>query len=375
MKQPQLHFLFLVFALAVAAFALGQSERGAHHSTPTTASAFDVLKALPRDASLALTLDFEGDAAKPLKNLLLRRGRELPDVGLLQNVCGYDPTGEIRRLGLALFAPKQSDQEPALAVATRGVFDPRRVADCAKKLVARRGGQPTTKSSHGFQSIGGGPKSMARIAVRPDGLVLLGEEKYLDRMLASAEGSQPSLADNPSHRRLRREVGPEAPLLLSVVLPSDWLARFLPDEEAARSDESPLATVRGAALALTFEGGDAELTARLECTTDEACARLARLCKKLWKNVEPAIVSLVGSGATERAQLSEADRALHFSWRLAPQTLEDLVFQWPALERAAGALAPPPPAPPSAPASSAPFVPDQVIEAKPRPAGSATPAP
>ena len=154
-----------------------------------------------------------------------------------------------------------------------------------------------------------------------------------------------------------------------MVLQSHWLARFLPDEDAARSDDSPIAAVRGAALALDFVNDEAELRARVECTTDDACARLAALFKKLWKNVEPTIARFAGGGAVERAELSEADRALSLSWQLAPQTLEDLVFEWPAIERAARALEPSPPRAPSPPPSGVPFVPDQVIEAAP-PAGS-----
>jgi hypothetical protein len=270
---------------------------------------------------------------------------------------------------VALFAPSAPGEDPAVAVATRGRFDTNRLADCARKLVERRGGEPTTEKSHGFLSIGGGPKSMARVALRPDGLVLLGEEKYLDEMLTSAEGTRPSLAQHKSHNRLRKEVGAEAPVQLSVVLPSGWLARFLP-EEAKGSRDSPIAAVRGAALSLSF-ATDAELRARLECTTDDACARLARLCRKLWKNVEPALERLAGRDATRHTEMKEADRALDFTWQLAPEALEELVFQWPAIERAAGALAPPPQVPaPVAPAPAQPFVPDQVIEAAPP--GSAT---
>lgn len=367
MKPNELHAVLLVGAVAIAAFALARSRSGESQPASETEAAFDVLKALPRDASLALTIDFEHEAAKPLRNLLLRRGRELPDVGHLKDVCGYDPTGEIRQLGLAVFAPNKQGEEPAIGVATRGTFDTQRVAQCAKKIVERRGGEATTKFSRGFQSIGGTKQSSTRIAVRPDGLVLMGEEKHLDAMLASAQGEEPSLADHKTHRRLRREVGAQSPALLSVVLPSGWLARFLPGEG---SEDSPIAAVRGAAVALSFPN-DAELTARIECTTDDACARLARLCRKLWENVQPVLERLLGRTATEQAELKEVDRALDFSWRLAPQTLEELLFQWPLIERAAGNLAPAPP--PRAPApSNQPFVPDQVIEALPSPSGSAT---
>jgi hypothetical protein len=366
MKQTQLHAALLIAAVAIAAFALGKSQSGAARAIANEDANFDVLSALPRAASLALTVDFEREGAEPLENLLLRRGRELPDVGLLKDACGYDPTSEIRQLGVALIAPAARGEEPAVAVATRGVFDTNRVADCARKLVKRRGGKPTTTHSRGFQSIGGGPKSMARIAVRPDGLVLLGEARYLDRMLASAQGEQPSLADHKSHRRLRLEVDAQAPVLLSVVLESGWLARYLPDEDA---EGSPIAAVRGAALSLSFVN-DATLTARIECTTDDACTRLAGLCRKLWSSIEPALVRLAGAATTERAKLEVVDRALSFSWQLAPQALEDLLFQWPLIERAAHGLAPPAPGP--TPEPSQPFVPDGVIEAAPPATGLAT---
>jgi len=258
-KSAELGVLGVCVLIAVAAFWPRNGEPS-HPSPPARAG--PALSALPRGASLAISLDFRRIRETELGSVLTEGGRVLPGVGSLTEVCGFDPTEQIREVALA-----QRDSD--LGVVATGKFERDRIVKCAAQVIARRGGDPATTEIDSFATVRDRRGEGAEIAVRDGGPVLIGDGRYLREMIDTAEGKTQSLLGDDAHATLRRAVGPGAAVATFVARPN-WLSRFLEPNEIERS---ALASVRAGAIRIEV-APDWVGTLLLACPNDRECEKL-----------------------------------------------------------------------------------------------------
>jgi hypothetical protein len=163
-----------------------------------------VLAAAPADSWLIATLDVA--AAQPLLEPWLESlgglsgATRVAGLGSLSSACGFEPLEHVRQVMVAL--PERGDQrergEFGFAVATDAALGAGELAACARKVIAARGGTPTTTTRGGFQVISAGA---AALAYRKGGPFLVGRGSWLDAMIDAAEGKGPGAS--PEHGALR----------------------------------------------------------------------------------------------------------------------------------------------------------------------------
>jgi len=304
----------VVLAAAVAVWAPG-------HPDPASHAPLSPLSALPAGAAFVVTLDLSQLRRGELGAALADAGREVPGLGRLEDVCGFDPTSQIERLALALpHSTESADGSSSdFGLAATGRFDSGRMAECARAVIARRGGAPIVSQVGTFVSVRDRTgKSTGEIAVREPGLVLVGGGAYLRNMVDAADGRIPSLLGDELHRALRRGVGTDGAVVATWVPPAGWLERWLRLDESANT---PWTHVRAAGLKLDLSAG---LGARMVvgCATPEACRQIADALENLRNDV-----AAPESGATpltamvQRTRIESAPREVRLQVSLTPGEL------------------------------------------------------
>src|SRR6185312_10853154 len=135
----------LVFGAAAAAgaaglFAITRSRR------PLDLSA-KVLDAVPAGALLVATADLSALRASPATAPLLKEGREIPGLGKVRDVCGFDPLDTLTEAAIAI--PATGDTGEFGLVAT-GPIDADALVACASKVIDARGGHAVTSTLGSF---------------------------------------------------------------------------------------------------------------------------------------------------------------------------------------------------------------------------------
>jgi len=367
LKRDLLHLGLAAAALLVLVVALRQERKSPDAQAPAPPSESAVvpltLRAVPKDAPLLLTIDLEAPHAAALRELLFSPERELPGVGRLRDVCGYDPSAGIQALTLAALKPRAAEpraasesQGPAFAIVAAGDFDQQKLAGCIERLLQAKGGSAARRRTGSMTLIRDRRGSEAEIALLDEGLVLVSAHEHLRLMLQALDGHGPNVGDDATHRSLRAALGGRAPLLGSLAFQSGWLAQFLEDEEIERS---PLASLRGAGVRLDLDGG-VSLEAFLRCEHAADVAPLQRFLNDLRGKLGP-LLRQQGLGELDRFELVPQGQDLRLRWKLDQNTLAEL------MQRLNQPLpASPPRALPSAP-RPAPVAPEEIIPAKPSP--------
>ena len=337
---------------AVAVLAPGRAD-------PASQAPLHPLSALPAGAAFAVTLDLPQLRQGELGATLAGAGREVPGLGRLNDVCGFDPTSQIERLAIAL--PRSAEgadgRSPDFGLAATGSFDPARVVECARTVIARRGGAPVVSRIGTFVSVRDRTgKSSGEIAVREAGLVLVGGGTYLRNMIDAADGRIPSLRQDELHRLLRRSVGTDGAVIATWAPPAGWLERWLGLEESAHT---PWSQVRAAGLKLDLSAG---LSAQvvIGCDTPEAGRRIAQALKSLRSDVvAPASGFSPLTAMLERTRIESARRVVRVQVSMTQDELALL------LDVARTMLGWGTPLSSTAPAPSAPQ-PDEIVRPQPR---------
>ena len=345
---------------AVAVLAPGRAD-------PASQAPLHPLSALPAGAAFAVTLDLPQLRQGELGATLAGAGREVPGLGRLNDVCGFDPTSQIERLAIAL--PRSAEgadgRSPDFGLAATGSFDPARVVECARTVIARRGGAPVVSRIGTFVSVRDRTgKSSGEIAVREAGLVLVGGGTYLRNMIDAADGRIPSLRQDELHRLLRRSVGTDGAVVATWAPPAGWLERWLGLEESAHT---PWSQVRAAGLKLDLSAG---LSARLVvgCATPQACRQIAQALESLLSDIAaPASGSAPLSAMVKRTRIESAQREVRVQVSSTPDELALLLDATRAL--LGWSTAPPSPTP----VLSTPR-PDEVVRPPPPPRSDRNPA-
>ncbi len=233
------------------------------------------LDAIPAGALIVATADLDALRASPVGAPFLREGREIPGVGKVKDVCGFDPVDTLSEVALAI--PAAGDAGDFGVVAT-GKLDDEAFLACAAKVIEARGGHAVVTPIGGFRTVrdSAGPGG-GEIAVRKGGPLLLGAGSYLRAMIDAADGRAPSIRSSVAHTQLGKQIeGGSA--RLTVVLSPD-LRRTLVDELTADdARDSPAASVVAGALGITL-GPRVILHGVIACEKADACARFATILK------------------------------------------------------------------------------------------------
>jgi hypothetical protein len=302
-RSAELGVLGVCILIAVAAFW----PRGGEPNAPTAPKREEpALSALPRGASLAVSLDFRRIRETELGSVLTEGGRVLPGVGSLSDVCGFDPTEQIREVALA-----QRDSD--LGVVATGKFERARIVKCAAQVIARRGGEPTTSEIDSFATVRDRRGEGAEIAVRDGGPVLIGDGRTLREMIDTVEGKAESMLGDDAHATLRRAVGPGAAVATFVARPN-WLARFLEPDEIERS---ALANVRAGAVRIEV-APDWVGTLLLACPDDRECEKLGNWAEQGVSDLRQVVRRELGDDPVQKSEVKREANAVRVRVTLDP---------------------------------------------------------
>jgi hypothetical protein len=227
------------------------------------------LSALPPGAQVLARIDLTQVRKSALGAALTGGGRELSGLGSLGEICGFDPTEQIRELAIAM---PESGAEPELGIVATGDFDADRIIGCVAKVITRRGGTPALSRIGDFASVRDRSRDGAEVAVRSGGPVMVGEGAYFRAMLDAADGRGPTLLGDEAHAALREAVAGHGAISLTFITRPGWLTRWVPQDEAS---EAPLGAVRAGALRIDLDP-QPRATLLLSCPTPAACSELGK---------------------------------------------------------------------------------------------------
>lgn len=357
-KPQHLHLALFAGCALVLGIALWRervpstqsNEQSTVHPEPATLKI--VLSAIPRDVPVLFTLDLEAPHAGLLRSILFNPQHELPRLGRLQDVCGYDPSPEVDALAVAAFgAGTGAESDPALGVVAGGSFDMQKLAGCVAQLIRSRGGTPKSQRAGTITLIEDGRSGSAAIALLDNGLILVSPRKELHQMLDALDGDLPNVNENRTHQRLRASVGADSIAVASVRFPAGWLPRLLDDEAV---NASPIAKVDAAAFALELTD-NVNLALLFQSRTASDATNLKGFLKELGARLKPQLRQQ-GLGALEQVDLKQEAAELSLHWRFEASTLKRLLER---LDEPLPALSPR--------ASNSALPPAEIIPAKPNP--------
>jgi len=325
----------LVFSL-LGALLVGWILWGKRHlpaaSTATVASAselgaspgamvLDPLQAVPDGALLVTTVDLRAVRQTALGDRLIGKGRRIPGLGLLTEVCGADPMQGVDKLAIAVPA-RAADADFGL-VGT-GRIDADSLLRCAEKVITGRGGQPVISPAGSFRVLrdATATEAHAELAVGSSGLVMLSQGSYLQASIDAAEGRLPNIIRSEEHASLRRLVRSGAVVATIVLTPE--LRQTLAQELASQgTPDSPFASVTAAAASLSL-GDEIGFELVLQCDSAAASSSATSMLERLaadrgqaLASSAPELATLIGElrfraqGSAVHVELAiAADRAL-----------------------------------------------------------------
>jgi hypothetical protein len=255
------------------------------------------LTAVPADSFMVITVDVASLARSPLGEALVG-GKEGTGgrVGALMGldsataVCGFDPLPHLRSIAIAIpegpNARAEADRGD-FGVAMSATLGKEQLESCTRALIAKRGGEATTRQQGSFTVISDGRAvAPGEAAFREGGPYLLGKGKWLSRMIDAAEGRVPSTltAPNDTHALLRadlaaRDTDAEA-LRATALLPQDLRAQVeqqmaLEGHESERGVKAMEGILGVSSAGFGIHAGradeDTRFVAELRCDTATAC--------------------------------------------------------------------------------------------------------
>jgi hypothetical protein len=345
----------LALAVAAVAMSVGLVVLAQQRRSPDRR--FRALDAVPRSALLVAVADLAALRASPVGAPFLKKGREIPGLGKVKDLCGFDPIDDLSEVALAI--PESGDSGDFGLVAS-GKIDEKALITCASKVIEGRGGVPSVTTIGSFRTVrdtslteGGG-----EIAVRDGGPLLLGAGNYLRAMIDTAEKRTLSIRDSEAHGWLGREAG-EASLRITAVLSREQRAALAEEQRAAMPDAPPV-SIFGGALGVEL-GPTVALHGLIACESAPSCARLAdKLNAARDERAADLGTRLVGFGALfEQLKIEPGKELLHLRLTLPADQAAQLAERLLALRgfrhpMPAGDLSGSPPRPPPAVELSAP---------------------
>jgi hypothetical protein len=352
----------ITFGAAAVIAAAGLALLARARRPPDLAS--HAIDAIPSGALLVAAADLAALRASPAGAPFLREGREIPGLGKVRDVCGFEPMDTITEVAVAIPADGDAGEFGLVAA---GPLDDEALLACATKVIDARGGRAVTTTLGSFRAVrdaslaaGGG-----EIAVRRGGPLLLGAGTYLRAMIDTADQRAPTIRSSQAHAFLGRAVG-DASVRVTVVLTPE-LRRTLADElSRVGAPGSPAAAIFAGALGVTL-GPRVSLHAVLSCESAAAAQALAaKLSEVRDEKAQDFAVRLVGFGAVLKdLHIVPEGEIVHARVDMPAEQaalLADRLLTLRGIRHPAGAAgAPPLPAPSAAPRTTPP-PPDEVIK-------------
>lgn len=172
-------------ALAAAVVGLGVFA-DAQRTTPR------VVDVLPKSTAVVIELDLAAMRANGLGALRLPDGFDAVARG-----CGEGPLAAMDRVALALPGASLSGDLAVIGLGPK--VRAAAVAECARQVIAARGGAPRSDRRDDFTIVQDGDGARGVLAVRDGGPVVLGKGAWLDAVLDAAQGRAPTLRGDPLH--------------------------------------------------------------------------------------------------------------------------------------------------------------------------------
>jgi hypothetical protein len=262
--------------------------------------AFD---AVPNGALLLATADLTAVRSSSVGVPFLKEGREIPGVGKVKDVCGFDPVDTLTEIVVAIPAKDDSGDFGLVAV---GKVDDNAILACASKVIEARGGRPIVTKIGSFRTVHDGslPTPGGEIAVKKGGPLLLGGGAYLRAMIDAADGRVANIRRSLAHANLARELS-EGAIKLTFVLSPEQRRSISEQVDRASSIQAG-----GAAMEL---GPMVKLHALLACETEDACAELAKsLTAVKQARAGDMAVRMVGFGSVlDRLSIEPSGKLVH----------------------------------------------------------------
>jgi hypothetical protein len=317
-----------VFAAAAVVAAAGLGAVAHFRKPPDLRS--HALDAIPNGALLVATADLTALRASPVGAPFLREGREIPGVGKVREVCGFDPVDALTEVAIAIPAAGEAGEFGLVAA---GPIDAEATLACAGKVIEARGGHAVTTVVGSFRTVRDASLATTggEIAVRKGGPLLLGAGAYLRLMIDSADGRAPTIRSSVAHGLLGREVG-EGAIRVTVVLTPEQRRTLAEELLAGGAPSSPAGSIRAGALGVTL-GQTVGLHAVVSCDNASACGALATdLAAARDARAKDFAVRIVGFGAVlERITLEPRGELVHAKVDVPPEEAALLVDRLLAL--------------------------------------------
>jgi len=332
----------LVFAAGMAVVVAAVVAVGKLRQTPAPPPS--ALDAIPDGALLIATASVEPLRRSGAFAPVFSEAREIPGLGKVKDVCGFDPLENLKDLAIAVPA---AGNDGDFGLVAAGKIDQAALVACAAKVIEARGGRSVVNTIGGFSTVRDASQSTsgAEIAVREGGPVLLGAGSYLRSMIDAADGRVPSVRADAAHERLRREAG-EGALRVTVVLTAEQ--RRTLSEELSRGGAlgSPVASIVGLGLAVSLEPRIA-LHGVVACDAAKPCAELAKIFDaRRAAQAEDTLARLLGAAPLlERLRIVAEGERIHGRVDMSADEATNLIERLLVLRNAARQREAEPPSP------------------------------
>lgn len=275
-----------------------ESDEAVKLPTPATP-----LSAIPDGAFVVATLDLEALRKEPLSAPFLSGEREIPGLGPMRTTCGFDPLAMVDRVAVGI--PDSPNNDFGVVAMGRLSNDP--ILECARKIIAGRGGTPVSADVGRFKTVrDGADAGSGEIAIGDTGHLLFGGGTYLRAMMQAAEQKAPDASKSATHTALRASLAGHEHVQASLVLSP--LQRKTVEQELAQSKGSGPSAVRhivGAALGIKFAGNEAQVLFVLRSESAEFVTPVADLLAETLQSAAsgPAVRVIGASEVLERVRL------------------------------------------------------------------------
>ncbi|WP_437733624.1 hypothetical protein [Sorangium sp. So ce1335] len=314
---------------------------GRRQETPPAAPR--ALDAVPAGALLVATLDLPALRGSPAFASFLREEREIPGLGKVRDVCGFDPVAALTEVAIAVPAAGEGGD---FGLAAAGAVQDEALLACASKVIEARGGQPVVSTVGGFRAVrDSSAEGSGEIAVRPGGPILLGGGAYLRAMIDAAEGRTPAVGASGEHDDIARAVG-EGAARVTVVLTPEQRAELGRELALSGAGRSPAAAIRAGGVGLAL-GPEIAVHAVVLCDAEAPCAELGAAMRAARDaRADDLATRLIGLGSVlERIAIAADGNSLHARVKLSAEEAGALVERLASLRGLRQPAARPAPAP------------------------------
>lgn len=270
----------------------------------------DPESAVPKNAFLVATANLAELRRSPLSQVLLGDNpdtalvdKKALGIGTLQDACGFDPLARVESLAVAV---PEDGEKGELGVAAKVTVTRDELEKCTTALATQRGEKaPEPRTVHGFGVV---EASGAKLAYGHGGLLLAGKGGWVDTMLATANGEQPSYKAAEAHTAIRaqlRTLEAAPTVVVSALLPRSLRDRIRTEMAGEATHDQAANTMAGvlgvsgvgAAIRAGASGGSVNLAAVLVCDSETACESVEKLVsRKRFEWSKELMLRMIGLG-------------------------------------------------------------------------------